>query len=117
MYKVSLNQDLSIANVFDTNVYLDESVTTYPITDNEFQEIYQSGQNQLWQYKNGKVVESEFAPEILKNEFNQQQKQRRQIAYQRESDPIFMKFQRGEATKEEWEAKIAEIVALYPYQE
>jgi hypothetical protein len=49
--------------------------------------------------------------------FNITQKQNRQIAYTQESDPIFMKYQRGEATKEEWEAKVAEIVARYPYQE
>ena len=49
--------------------------------------------------------------------FNNSQKQNRQMAYIKESDPIFMKYQRGEATKEEWEAKVAEIVARYPYQE
>ena len=35
-------------------------------------------------------------------------------AYQQESDPIFFKYQRGEATKEEWLAKIAEIKNKYP---
>ena len=39
----------------------------------------------------------------------------RSAAYQSEADPLFFKSQRGEATKEEWEAKIEEIRARYPY--
>lgn len=42
---------------------------------------------------------------------------KRSNAYTTESDPLFFKYQRGEATKEEWEAKIAEIRARYPYPE
>ena len=38
----------------------------------------------------------------------------RQAAYVAESDPIFFKYQREEATKEEWLAKIEEIKARYP---
>lgn len=38
----------------------------------------------------------------------------RKTAYNLESDPIFFKAQRGEATTEEWLAKIAEIQARYP---
>jgi hypothetical protein len=39
----------------------------------------------------------------------------RQAAYASESDPIFFMAQRGEATMEEWQAKIAEIKVRYPY--
>lgn len=49
--------------------------------------------------------------------FNKRQKENRHIAYTQESDPINFMMQRGQATKEQWEAKIAEIVARYPYQE
>ena len=49
--------------------------------------------------------------------YNAQQKQNRANAYAAESDPIFFKAQRGEATMEEWEAKVAEIQERYPYQE
>jgi hypothetical protein len=35
-------------------------------------------------------------------------------AYQEESDPVFFKSQRGEATKEEWLAKVFEIKSRYP---
>jgi hypothetical protein len=38
----------------------------------------------------------------------------RKVAYIAESDPLFFKWQRGEATREEWLAKIAEIQARYP---
>jgi hypothetical protein len=41
------------------------------------------------------------------------EKQRRS-AYATESDPIFFKWQRGEATQQEWLDKIAEIKARYP---
>ena len=36
-------------------------------------------------------------------------------AYRNESDPIFFMAQRGEATEAEWQAKVAEIKARFPY--
>ena len=44
-----------------------------------------------------------------------QQKVARAEAYNTESDPLFFKAQRGEATLEEWQAKVAEIKARFPY--
>jgi hypothetical protein len=38
----------------------------------------------------------------------------RQQAYIAEADPLFFKAQRGEATMEEWQAKVAEIKARFP---
>lgn len=38
----------------------------------------------------------------------------RASAYVAESDPIFFKVQRGEATMDEWLAKVAEIKARFP---
>lgn len=38
----------------------------------------------------------------------------RRAAYMSESDPLFFKAQRGEATLQEWFNKIAEIKARYP---
>lgn len=35
-------------------------------------------------------------------------------AYRVESDPLFFKAQRGEATMDEWKAKVAEIKARWP---
>ena len=42
-------------------------------------------------------------------------KQNRSIAYTSEADPLFFKAQRGEATIEEWETKVADIRNRYPY--
>lgn len=39
----------------------------------------------------------------------------RAAAYAAEADPLFFKAQRGEATTEEWSAKVEEIRARYPY--
>lgn len=52
-----------------------------------------------------------------KEVYNAQQKKNRAAAYAAESDPIFFKAQRGEATMEEWNAKVLEIQERYPYQE
>ena len=47
----------------------------------------------------------------------QQQEAARKAAYTAEADPLFFMSQRGEATVEEWQAKVAEIKARYPYPE
>jgi uncharacterized protein (DUF58 family) len=39
----------------------------------------------------------------------------RATAYTSEADPLFFKAQRGEATIEKWQAKVAEIRSRYPY--
>lgn len=39
----------------------------------------------------------------------------RATAYTTEADPLFFKAQRGEATIEDWQAKVAEIRSRYPY--
>jgi len=49
--------------------------------------------------------------------FNQDQKKSRETAYREESDPVFFKTQRGEATMEEWIALVEEIKNRYPYRE
>ena len=38
----------------------------------------------------------------------------RRSAYIAEADPLFFKAQRGEATVEEWQAKVAEIKTRFP---
>ena len=47
----------------------------------------------------------------------ERQEQMRMWAYQQEADPLFFMSQRGEATVEEWQAKVQEIKARYPYPE
>lgn len=60
----------------------------------------------------GSYLEGRFYPYRPTNE---QQSEFRRKAYEVEADPIFFLIQRGEATQEEWTAKIAEIKARYPY--
>ena len=45
----------------------------------------------------------------------QEQESNRAAAYRLEADPLFFKSQRGEATTDEWTAKVAEIKARFPY--
>ena len=47
----------------------------------------------------------------------QQVEANRRNAYQKESDPIYMRWQRGEATEQEWLDKIAEIKDRFPKPE
>jgi len=42
-------------------------------------------------------------------------RQARAAAYASESDPLFFKAQRGEATIEEWQSTVADIRARFPY--
>ena len=70
-------------------------------------------------WRDGKwVYEEEVEPYDSDNDpvHNQPPSNRlkRMYLYQEESDPLFFKWQRGEATKEEWLEKIAEIKSLYP---
>jgi len=65
------------------------------------------------------VVVDEAAVDLhrsqLREQFNAEQKAKRKAAYAEESDPIFFMAQRGEATTEQWDAKINEITNRYPY--
>ena len=113
---VSINENNDITGVFDPEVYVEPNVDIYPITNDEF-ELNKNCQNfAYWQYINGKVVQSNNYAEIKKQEFNNQQAEARQKDYIKYSDPIFMQYQRGTATKEEWETKVAEIKTWHPYQ-
>ena len=66
--------------------------------------------SQGWSYADG-----QFLPPTPVVPTKEEQEAARAEAYRKESDPIFFMAQRGEATMEEWEAKVAEIKARYPY--
>lgn len=70
--------------------------------------------NGVW-YQDYTVVDA-TAEEIAqrKADLNLQAKANRANAYLNESDPLFFKWQRGEATQQEWLDKVAEIKARYP---
>jgi hypothetical protein len=42
-------------------------------------------------------------------------RQARQSAYERFADPLFFKFQAGEATKEDWLSARKEVLKAHPY--
>lgn len=65
-------------------------------------------------YENGVLVSSEPLTQEQIDHFQGLIKQSRRDAYTAEADPLFFKAQRGEATMEEWAAKVAEIKARYP---
>jgi hypothetical protein len=79
------------------------------------------GEGQRAQFFNGAwvvvdpepVVEPEPEPEFPPTKAEQEAK--RQAAYTAESDPLFFKWQAGEATEEDWLAKRQEIRDRYPY--
>ena len=49
--------------------------------------------------------------------YNTEQRIKREGAYQYESDPIFMLWQRGQATEQEWLDAVAAVKTKYPYKE
>ena len=46
-----------------------------------------------------------------------QAKALRAQAYKKEADPLFFQYQRGEATEQDWLAKVEEIRLRFPYPE
>lgn len=52
-----------------------------------------------------------------KTRYNAQMERSRAAAYSAEADPLFFQTQRGEATVQQWQDKVAEIKARFPYQE
>ena len=61
---------------------------------------------------------AEIAAEVARltaEQPRQQAEQYRASAYRSEADPLFFKSMRGEATTDEWTAKVAEIKARFPY--
>lgn len=68
----------------------------------------------------GEVTVRPFTPEevaalLAKQPSREEQEAARRNAYVVEADPIFFMVQRGEATLAEWQAKVAEIKARFPY--
>lgn len=63
-----------------------------------------------WLYQDG-----QFLPPPPVVPTREEQEAARKAAYVAEADPLFFMSQRGEATTAEWEAKVAEIKAAYPY--
>ena len=75
----------------------------------------------VYAYDNGWVIinQQQYDENVAyeKAKYNSKQRELRLKTYEHESDPIFFKAQRGEATMQEWEAKVEEIKQQFPYQE
>lgn len=73
-------------------------------------------ENEAWEYVQVWKLEAYTPEEVTANiaKYNEGQELRRSEAYRSQSDPIFFKWQRGEATEQEWLDKIAEIKSKYP---
>ena len=56
-----------------------------------------------------------YARDVLPGKIRKRIESDRADAYRSEADPLFFKAQRGEATTDEWTAKVAEIKARFPY--
>ena len=89
---------------------LKEEDTPDGYTDNERPTEYHQWIDDEW------VLTSEKEAEKLEDERKQIESQR-QRAYRNRSDPIFMKWQRGEATEQEWIDEVEAIRAEFPYPE
>ena len=56
-----------------------------------------------------------YERDVLPGVLRKTAERERASAYRLEADPLFFKAQRGEATTDEWTAKVAEIKARFPY--
>ena len=73
-----------------------------------------------WLSDNDKPSKSELEShweEVQKEAQLERVREKRAIAYREEADPIFLKYQRGEATKQQWLDKIEEIKERFPKPE
>jgi hypothetical protein len=56
-----------------------------------------------------------YERDVLSGLVKKDAERERASAYRSEADPLFFKAQRGEATTDEWTAKVAEIKTRFPY--
>lgn len=73
----------------------------------------QTGEQTLVSLTSEEIAEIQSRPPYVPTQ--QEQANNRASAYRLEADPLFFKAQRGEATTDEWTAKVAEIKARFPY--
>jgi hypothetical protein len=95
--------------IVEAGVVLNVALAEAPLADNW---IATTTAGPGWLYQDGEFIP---APPVVPTKAEQEAK--RKAAYQEEADPLFFMSQRGEATVEEWQAKVAEIKTRYPYPE
>jgi hypothetical protein len=76
----------------------------------------QTGEETIIPFTAEEIAEREaYERDVLPGELRKAVERDRAAAYRSEADPLFFKAQRGEATTDEWTAKVAEIKARFPY--
>jgi hypothetical protein len=93
--------------IIENGVVANVVVADAPLADN-WVETDQAGPG--WLYQDG-----EFLPPPPVVPTKAEQEAKRHAAYTAEADPLFFKWQAGEATEAEWLAKRQEIRDRYPY--
>lgn len=85
-----------------------------PVSEVEHQALMvaQANGQKIGPDASGKPVAA--APALSGDEQIELTRRQRMKAYQEEADPLYFKAQRGEATMDEWLAKIEEIKARFP---
>lgn len=72
-----------------------------------------TGEQTIRPYTEGEIA----AIDAVNAPTREKQEAARQAAFAAEADPLFFKWQAGEATEEEWKAKRQEIRDRFPYPE
>jgi hypothetical protein len=93
--------------IIENGIVINAAVAEAPLADNW---IITTTAGPGWLYQDG-----EFLPPPPIVPSKEEQEIKRKAAYQEEADPIFFMSQRGEATIEEWQTKVAEIKLRYPH--
>ena len=76
----------------------------------------QTGEETVVPFTAEEIAEREaYERDVLPGEIRKSIESQRAAAYAAEADPLFFQAQRGEATMDEWTAKVAEIRTRYPY--
>jgi hypothetical protein len=108
-----MEQTMRAVNILDAkvlNVILVNDLS-FPVAEGTLIEDISSEANGYAQ-PGGWYINGKFYPP---RPTNAEQSEARKKAYEAEADPIFFMAQRGEATMEQWQEKIAQIKAQYPY--
>lgn len=105
----------STGGFYDRNIHTTIPTDAVEVTEKQYADLMR-GQSEGKRIVANSSGHPMLADQPLMNaeELAVHRKASRANAYRAESDPLFFKAQRGEATMDEWFAKVAEIKARYP---
>ncbi len=114
---ISFPKNPSVETLENFNIF--PVLSTGAVYDSTIQTAIQSGckyNKERKRWETDWIIRDKTSEELVQEELERKTKieQQRSEAYRNESDPIFFKYQRGEATQQEWLDKIAEIKARFP---